>query len=82
MIVVSIFCYLIKHQAKRKNLLSFHVKNNELKEIMKLCIIKYKSKMSNKFKDIRIKNHTYYFFDDIINVKVFGRNNMKIDEKL
>ena len=49
---------------------------------MKLCIIKYESKMSNKFKDIRIKNHTYYFFDDIINVKVFGRNNMKIDEKL
>ena len=49
---------------------------------MKLCIIKYKSKMSNKFKDIRIKNHTYYFFDGIINVKVFGRNNMKIDEKL
>ena len=27
--------------------------------------------MSNKFKDISTKNHTYYFFDDIINIKTF-----------
>ena len=25
--------------------------------------------MSNKFKDIDIKNHIYYFFDEIINIK-------------
>ena len=25
--------------------------------------------MSNKFKDTDIKKHTYYFFDDIINIK-------------
>ena len=25
--------------------------------------------MSNKIKDIYIKNHKYYFFDDIINIK-------------
>ena len=81
MIAVSIFRYLIKYQAKQKNLLSFPVKNNELKEIMKLCITKYKSKMSNKFKDEKIKNHTYYFFDNIINVKVFGPIITKIDEK-
>ena len=37
--------------------------------------------MSNKFKDISIKNHTYYFFDDIINIKIFDPNNIKIDEK-
>ena len=37
--------------------------------------------MSNKVKDIDIKNHTYYFFDDIINVKNFDPNNIKIDEK-
>ena len=37
--------------------------------------------MSNKFKDISIKNHTYYFFDDIINIKFFDPNNIKIDEK-
>ena len=37
--------------------------------------------MSNKFKDISIKNHTYYFFDDIINVKNVDPNNSKTDEK-
>ena len=31
--------------------------------------------------DINIKNHTYYFFDDIINIKDFDPNNIKIDEK-
>ena len=37
--------------------------------------------MSNKFKDIGIKNHTYYFFNDIINIKNFDPNNITIDEK-
>ena len=37
--------------------------------------------MSNKVKDISIKNHTYHFFDDIINIKKFDLNNIKIDEK-
>ena len=35
-------------------------------------------KISNKVKD----NRTYYFFDDIINIKNFDHNNIKIDEKL
>ena len=32
--------------------------------------------MSNKFKDINIdiKNHTYYSFDDIVNLKNFDPN--------
>ena len=30
--------------------------------------------MSNKTKDINIKNHTHYFFDDIINIKFFDPN--------
>ena len=38
--------------------------------------------MSNKFKDISIKNHTYYFFNDIINIENFDPINIKIDEKL
>ena len=38
-------------------------------------------KTSNNVKDINIKNHTYYFFDDIINVKDFDPNNIKIDKK-
>ena len=37
--------------------------------------------MSNKVKDIDIKNHTCYFFDDIINIKSFDPNNIKIDER-
>ena len=37
--------------------------------------------MSNKFKDVSIKCHTYYFFDNIINIKNFDPNNIKIDEK-
>ena len=34
--------------------------------------------MSNKFKDVDIKNHTYYFFDDIINIKNIDPNKIKI----
>ena len=37
--------------------------------------------MSNKFKDISIKNHRYYFFHDIINIKNFEPNYIKIDQK-
>ena len=37
--------------------------------------------MSNKIKYIDMKNHTYYFFDDIINIKNFDTNKIKIDEK-
>ena len=37
--------------------------------------------MSHKIKDIDIKKRTYYFFDDIINIKNFDPNNIKIDEK-
>ena len=37
--------------------------------------------MRNKVKDIDIKNQTYYFFNDIINIKNFDPNNIKIDEK-
>ena len=37
--------------------------------------------MSNKFKEIDIKNRTYYFFDDMINIKNSNRDKIKIDEK-
>ena len=37
--------------------------------------------MSNKVKDISINNHTYYFFDDITNIKNFDSNNIKKDKK-
>ena len=37
--------------------------------------------MSNKVKDINIKNRTHYFVNDITNIKSFNPNNIKIDEK-
>ena len=32
-------------------------------------------------KDIRIKNRTYYFLNDIINIKHFDPDNIEIDDK-
>ena len=37
--------------------------------------------MSNKVKDTDIKNRTQYFFNDIINIKSFDPDKIKIDEK-
>ena len=34
LIAVSIYCYLVKYQAKQKHLLPFHNTNNELKELI------------------------------------------------
>ena len=78
LISVSIYCYLIKYQAKQKHLIPFHDTNNELKQVL---YQKYKLKMSNKIKNIDIRNHTYYFFDDTINIKIFDPNDIKIHEK-
>ena len=38
-------------------------------------------KMGNKFKSVDIKNRTYYFFDDMININNFDPNKIKIDKK-
>ena len=35
--------------------------------------------MSNKVKDIDMKNRTYYLINDVINMKNFDSNNIKID---
>ena len=35
--------------------------------------------MSNKVKDVDMKNRTYYFFNNIINTENFDPNNIKID---
>ena len=37
--------------------------------------------MSNKVKEIGMKNLTYYFFNDIFNIKNFDLNNIEIDKK-
>ena len=33
--------------------------------------------MSNKVKDVDIKNQTYYSFNDMVNIKNFDPNNIK-----
>ena len=72
MIAVSIYCCLIKYQAKQRYSLSCDFKNSELKKIV-----------SEKWaiEDIDIKSRTYYFFDEIINTKYLDPNDIKIDEK-
>ena len=37
--------------------------------------------MSNKAKDIDVKNCAYYFINDIININIFDLHNIKIDKK-
>ena len=37
--------------------------------------------MSNKLKEIDINNCTYYFFDDMINIKNLDPNKIKTNEK-
>ena len=37
--------------------------------------------MTNKMKEIYLKNLTYHFFNDMINSKNFEPSNIKIDEK-
>ena len=37
--------------------------------------------MSNKVKDTDLKNRTFYFFNDMINIENFDANNLKIDQK-
>ena len=34
LVVVSIYCYLMKYKVKQKHLLPFYVTNNELKEVL------------------------------------------------
>ena len=35
----------------------------------------------NSVNDINIENRTYYFFDDMINIKSLDPNKIKIDKK-
>ena len=36
----------------------------------------------NSVKEINVKNNTYYYFDDMINIKSHAPNKIKTDEKL
>ena len=40
----------------------------------------WKFKLKIRVKDINIKNHSYYFFNDIININVFHPSNIRKNE--
>ena len=67
LIAVSIYCHLIKYQAKQKDLLLFHDTKSKTNQYLQ-----YKLKMSNKAIILNIKNRTYYFFNDIIDKENFN----------
>ena len=53
LIVVSIYCYFIKHRAKQKHILPFHDTYNKLRVYINEYIIKTES--NDKLKEIDIK---------------------------
>ena len=57
LIAFSIYCYLVKYRGNQKTLTILLLKQSIKKN--------YMLKMSNKVKDIKLKNSTYYFFDNI-----------------
>ena len=74
-IAVSIYCCLIKYQAKQKHLLPFHDTNNELREVyINKCIIKMESNYKLKEIDINL--------DDIVKIEDFDLDIILIDQKL
>ena len=64
--------------SKAKTFITFHFTNNKIKLIIYL---KYKCKMNGKIKYVDIKSCTYYFFDDIINIKSVDLSTIEINEK-
>ena len=81
LISVSIYCYLVKYWA---NTYYHFTKQKRIRKVF-LLIIYYqkKKKMENKneSKEISIKNHAYYYFNDIIKIEDSGINNIVIDER-
>ena len=46
-----------------------------------VLVIYYTCKMTANVRSINIKNHTYYLFNNIINIKNFDSNLLKKDKK-
>ena len=67
----------ISNKTKAFITISRHKTMNSEKFYTNKCIIK----MSNKVEDVNMKNRTYYFFTDCINIKRFDPNIIKIDKK-
>ena len=62
-------------------IVSIHKAFTEMMNYEKLYINKCIIKMSNKVKNIDIKNCAYYFLNNISKIKCFDPNNIKIREK-
>ena len=70
----------MKHQAKPKRLLPYHVTNSNLKFYISKCIVNMES--NDELKETDIKNCTCYYFDDVIKIVDFNLNNFLIYEKI
>ena len=49
--------------------------------VSKKTLVASDVQMEGEIKQIEIKNRTYYFYNDIINLKNFDSNLLKIDKK-
>ena len=77
LIGVSIYFYLIKYKNKTKPLITVLGAKKGIKEAI-IDNINKKWVINSKIWEYK---NTYYFFDDIINIKMFDPNNIKTDEK-
>ena len=67
-----------KTSVKTKHTFPYYQSNDKLKEIGINNIIQ---KLNKKFKEIDIKNHTYYYFHEVININDIDLDNILLDEK-
>ena len=81
----KLFQQILTKTCKTQNFyISFAFFKNYIVLLIAVSIYCYMEKIpskNSKFKDVHTKNQTYYFFDDIINLKNFDPNKIKIDEK-
>ena len=61
--------------------ISYKYTNHDKKNLLLNTIMSIKQYKGGNIKDINIKNQTYYFFNDMINIKDLDPNLMKIDNK-
>ena len=78
LIIVSVYYYLLKYPTKHKYLLPYHVTN--ITKQKKFYINKYIIKMETnaELKEIDIKNHRCYYFDNTTKIEDFDLDNILI----
>ena len=76
-LLVTVSIYLIKNIDQNKNLY-WHIMSQI--KIKRNFILIISFKMGNRFKEIDIKNHTYYFLNDMINIKNLDLKKIRIQK--